>query len=104
MEYGKEAGLPGYHDCLIMATENIQDVKGFSLFIEKLFEEKVKLVDSFYEVTLSNSNPILHTGRIYSMWKDWDGTPYDRCSLFYKEWTLEASELEIEMDKEFYHL
>lgn len=38
------------------------------------------------------------------MWKDWDGKPYDGCSLFYNEWTLEASLLEVEMDKEFFAL
>ena len=38
------------------------------------------------------------------MWKDWDGKPFERCSLFYKEWTLEASQLEMEMDKEFFAL
>lgn len=104
VEYGKEANLLGYRDKLIMAVENVEDRDGFRQIIEIGFGEPVELCDSFYEVTLSNSNPILHTGRLYTMWKDWDGKPYDRCSLFYKEWTLEASELEVEMDKEFFAL
>lgn len=104
VEYGKEANLLGYRDQLIMAVENVDDKEYFRMQVETLFGEKTVLADSFYEVTLSNSNPILHTGRLYTMWKDWDGTPYDRCSLFYHEWTNEASELEIEMDKEFFSL
>lgn len=104
VEYGKEANLLGYRDRLIMAVENIEDRESFRRQVEYLFGEETVLADSFYEVTLSNSNPILHTGRVYTMWKDWDGKPYDRCSLFYKEWTKEASELEIEMDKEFFAL
>lgn len=104
VEYGKEANLLGYRDKLIMAVENVDDREAFRKQIELLFGEKTELADSFYEVTLSNSNPILHTGRLYSMWKDWDGTPYDRCSLFYHEWTNDASELEIKMDKEFFAL
>ena len=104
VEYGKEVNLLGYRDKLIMAVENVDDRESFRLFIEESFGETTDLADSFYEVTLSNSNPILHTGRLYSMWKDWDGTPYDRCSLFYHEWTNDASELEIEMDKEFFAL
>ena len=104
VEYGKEANLLGFRDELIMAAENIDDVKAFSSLIESLFRESVVLCDSFYEVTLSNSNPILHTGRLYTMWKDWDGTPCEKCGLFYQEWTQEASQLEIEMDKEFFKL
>lgn len=104
VDYGKEANLLGYRDKLIMAVENVEDIESFRKQVEFLFGEKTVLADSFYEVTLSNSNPILHTGRLYTMWKDWDGTPYDCCSLFYHDWTKEASELEIEMDKEFFAL
>lgn len=104
VERGKLANLLGFRDELIMAIENIADVAAFRSLTERLFSEKVRMVDSFYEVTLSNSNPILHTGRLYAMWKDWDGQPYDRCPLFYKEWTDEASAIEIEMDREFFAL
>ena len=104
VEYGKKANLLGYRDKLIMAVENVDDKESFRKQVEDLFGEETELADSFYEVTLSNSNPILHTGRLYTMWKDWDGTPFDKCSLFYHEWTNEASELEIEMDKEFFAL
>lgn len=104
VEYGKEANLLGYRDKLIMAVENVENRDIFRQFVESSLGEPVELCDSFYEVTLSNSNPILHTGRLYTMWKDWDGKPYDRCSLFYNEWSLEASQLEVEMDKEFFAL
>lgn len=104
VEYGNEANLLGFRDKLIMAIENIDDRESFRIQVERFFMEETELADSFYEVTLSNSNPILHTGRLYTMWKDWDGNPFDHCSLFYKEWTLEASKLEIDMDKEFFVL
>lgn len=104
VNYAKEANLLGYRDKLIMATENIQNINAFVNRIEELFLEPVEHCESFYEVTLSNSNPILHTGRLYTMWHDWDGKPFNECSLFYSGWTLEASQLEIEMDKEFFNL
>lgn len=104
VEYGKEANLLGYRDALYVAMENVENREEFRSFLEEMFLEKTHLVDSFYEVTLSNSNPILHTGRLYTMWKDWDGKPFDRCSLFYKEWTLEAAEIEVAMDAEFFAL
>ena len=104
VEYGKEANLLGYRDKLILAVENLNERESFRKQVEKLLGEEIELADSFYEVTLSNSNPILHTGRLYTMWKEWDGKPFSRCILFYREWTLEASSLEIEMDKEFFSL
>lgn len=104
VEYGKEANLLGYRDKLILAVENLNERETFRKQVEKLLGEEIELADSFYEVTLSNSNPILHTGRLYTMWKEWDGKPFSRCILFYREWTLEASSLEIEMDKEFFSL
>lgn len=104
VKYGCEANLLGFRPELLMAVENIADKEDFQKQIERLFREKVSLVKSFYEITLSNSNPILHTGRLYTMWHDWNGQPFDRQSFFYREWTDEASELEIEMDKEFFKL
>lgn len=104
VNYGKRASLLGYKKELLMATENIIDAQKFSTEISTLFCTPTTLVNSFYEVTLSNSNPILHTGRLYTMWKDWKGEPYKNNSLFYYDWTDEASELLLEMDKEFFQL
>lgn len=102
--YGKEACLLGYKDQLLIATENIPDNAFFCREMAYLFDTLTELLSSFYEVTLSNSNPILHTGRLYTLWKNWDGTPYASNPLFYHDWTDEASALEIEMDKEFFAL
>ncbi len=104
IDYGKEADLLGYKEQLLMAVENISNPEKFCNHISQLFATPTRLVDSFYEVTLSNSNPILHTGRLYTMWHEWDGTPYAQCPLFYHDWTDDASALEIEMDKEFFAL
>lgn len=52
-----------------------------------------------------NSNPLLHTSRLYSLWKDWKlGMSYDRNPGFYSEWTIDASILYIAMDEEFQQL
>lgn len=104
IEYGKRAALLGYKDELLMAAENIEDTHNFSLWISSLFRTTTNTVNSFYEVTLSNSNPILHTGRLYSMWKDWKGEAYLHNPLFYHDWTDEASQILLDMDKEFFEL
>lgn len=104
IEYGKSANLLGDRPRLIVAEENISDRNAFGAMLKRLFDEDIVFADSYYEVTLSNSNPILHTGRLYTMWKDWDGAPFEECGLFYKDWTVEASALEIRMDEEFFRL
>lgn len=103
-EYGHTADLLGYKPQLAIAVENIEDNEAFRQLVETLWMTPVKLLGSHYEVSLTNSNPILHTGRLYSMWKDWDGEVYDHNILFYKEWTNEASQMLIDMDAEFMQL
>lgn len=103
-EYGQSANLLGYKSGLAIAAENIENKSAFVEFVSRLFKTPTNLLSSFYEACLTNSNPILHTGRLYSMWHDWDGTPYDHCILFYKEWTEDAARWLVNMDAEFMRL
>lgn len=103
-KYGQSANLLGYKPQLAIATENIERVEDFRMLVERLWSTPTKLLSSYYEVSLTNSNPILHTGRLYSMWKDWNGEVFDHNILFYKEWTNEASQTLIDMDAEFMQL
>ena len=100
-EYGHKGNLLGYKKKLNIAIENIFDRERFRQNIERLFLTPTMLLKSFYEAALTNSNPILHTGRLYAMWKDWNGEIYPRCSFFYKEWDIESAQTIICMDKEF---
>ena len=100
-EYGKSANLLGYKKEVAIACENIADEEAFRCEVERLFITPTKLLKNFYEVSLTNSNPILHTGRLYAMWGDWSGEVYDHNILFYKEWTDMASEYIMAMDDEF---
>ena len=103
-KYGYSANLLGYKPQVSIAVENVLDNEKFRLTVEKLWQTPVKLLNSFYEVSLSNSNPILHTGRLYSMFHNWDGSSFDHIILFYEEWTDESSNTILEMDKEFFRL
>lgn len=52
-------------------------------------------------VTLTPSNPILHTSRIYSMFRNYGNDIfYDHNYLFYEEWNNEASEILFSCDDE----
>lgn len=103
-EYGKTANLLGYKSSLAAVLENIEERESFRRDLERLFMTPVTLLSSFYEVALSNSNPILHTGRLYSMFHGRENEVFDHIILFYKEWTDEASQLLIDMDAEFFQL
>lgn len=105
-EYGKRSFIWGYRKEVFMATCNIDQERTEKLctLFEELFGTPIQLLENYMEAALTNSNPILHTGRLYSMWKNWDGKPFDRQSYFYREWTDEASETIIVMDEEFFNL
>lgn len=102
INYGHVAELKGYKESLSVAVEQTDKKEEVRATLEKLFLTPTKLLDSYYEVSLSNSNPLLHTARLYTMWKDWKpGMSYDRNPEFYCDWTVEAAELLIAMDEEF---
>ena len=103
-EYGKSAHLLGYKSSLSIAVERGE---GLSLAetLGKMFDTPVHLLANHYEVSLTNSNPLLHTSRLYDMWHDWhEGITYPTQSQFYSDWTNEASQLLIDMDTEFFRL
>lgn len=100
-EYGRTGFLLGYKKYLNVAIENSDNPVMIREELERIFNTPVNLLNNYYEVSLSNSNPILHTSRLYSMWNNYNGEVFDHQSLFYVDWTKEASECLIKMDNEF---
>ena len=101
IEYGHKARLMGYKDSLELAIEQSSNPESLRLVLQQMLHTPIHLLRSHYEVSLSNSNPLLHPSRLYSLWKDWhEGIVYDRIPLFYEEWTEEAARLYINMDNE----
>ena len=104
-KYGERANLLGYRKRLYMVCENIQDQQGLANFLEEHLFTPVSLLDNYLEVSLTNSNPLLHPSRLYGMWHDWHkGIVYDYRPLFYKEWDDFSSDTYISCDKEFQQL
>lgn len=82
VEYGKEADLLGSKKSLSLCVEN-GNGNAIRMMFEQLLNTPVKLLGDFYEVSLSNSNPLLHPARMYTMWKDWNPSViYKRAPLF----------------------
>lgn len=104
LEYGKSARLLGYKPALSVAVEGLKDPDELRKELERLFMTPVSLLGNYLEASLTNSNPILHTGRLYTMFKGREEDVFDHNILFYKEWNDEASEKLIAMDREFFRL
>ncbi len=104
-EYGRSANLLGYKPSHNIAVENCSNKEAFRQQIERLFERPTRLLSNHYEATFTNSNPILHPARLYSLFKDWSQEKYyNRRHLFYEEWDDTASEYLIAMDNELFTL
>lgn len=103
--YGSIACLLGRKQLLRVATEGVEAPQSFADSLASLLDTPVELLSSRYEASLSNSNPLLHPARLYSLWHDWQpGTVYPRCPMFYAEWTDEASRIYVAMDDELHGL
>lgn len=74
--------------------------------VSDLYSLPVTKLDNYLNVTLVNSNPILHTSRLYSIFKDYPEKikQFDYIPLFYEEWSIETSKLLISMDCELFKL
>ena len=101
-EYGKNADLLGYKKSLFMALENIED--SFTDLWSAWLSTPVWKLDNKWEAILSNSNPLLHTSRLYSLWKDHETEIYAKPILFYEQWDDASSKLYVAMDHEFQQL
>lgn len=106
-EYGKSAHLLGYKISHNIAIENVsknQKVE-FAKMMQDWFERPINILQNYYEASLTNSNPLLHTSRLYTMFGgENEGKTFDRMIFFYEEWTEAAADLYIKMDEEFFRL
>lgn len=103
--YGESAHLLGYKNSHNIAIERCNDKNTFRTIVEELFDAPVHLLNNYYEASFTNSNPILHPSRLYTLFKDWNTEIYyDHQFLFYEEWTNDASELLITLDNELFSI
>lgn len=106
-QYGRSARILSTKPELKIAIERLSEEskQNFATWLAESLENKVVLANNYLEVSLTNSNPILHTGRLYTMFADWDtDRRSDHNILFYEEWTHEAAQMIIDMDAELFRL
>ncbi len=100
--YGQSASLLGYKKELKLSTEFIPSPDLLINSLREMLDTPIHLVSHYLEVTLSNSNPLLHPSRLYNLFKDYKpGQYYSKHFLFYEEWDDNSSTLLIDCDREF---
>lgn len=101
VQKGKTVKSTGYRDELHVAALPKKNAKMCAELIAGIFDKKTTVIPNFLNLTMTPSNPILHTTRLRTMFEDWhEGFTYDRVPLFYEEWDDASSELLITCDEE----
>lgn len=101
-EYGKCVRATGYRDELFVSAIPNRETDNCRQIINSIFDKmKCSALPCYLNLTLTPSNPILHTTRLRVLYKDYKaGFVYDSVPLFYEGWTDETSELLFKCDEE----
>lgn len=101
VKYGKTVCAEGYRDMLYLGALPKSADEGFAAFIADLFGIPCLFLPCYLNLTLTPSNPVLHTSRLYSLFKDYTaGKTYPRVPLFYEEWDEATSKILLACDNE----
>ena len=98
---GKTVKSTGYRNELHVASIPDFEVDKCCELIHDIFDIPCLPIPNFLNLTLTPSNPILHTTRLRTIFKDYFvGKIYPSLPLFYEEWDDESSELLLACDDE----
>ena len=99
--YGKRVRCEGLRSELFLASIPNSEACAIADFMSALWDIPCTALPNYLNVTLTPSNPILHTTRLCTLFCDYEeGKVYDRNPLFYGEWSDTSSELLIACDME----
>lgn len=105
IEKGKSVRESGVRGLLKVASIPASFNKEASSVLQNLYEIPVEPIENYLNITLINSNSILHTSRLYSIFKNYmPGELLKDVPLFYEDWDIDSSKLLIQMDKELFEI
>lgn len=100
-EYGKTVCVTGYRDRLKLAGIPKSSLRGIADLLTETFSIPCDILPNYLSVTMTPSNPILHTTRLRTEFADYkEGVVYPRNILFYEEWSNNSSKLLFACDEE----
>lgn len=102
VEYGKSVCATGYRETLYAAALPKKYTEEICKIITEGLQMPCKPLPNYLNLTLTPSNPILHTTRLKTIFKDYvpGHTVYSTLPLFYEEWSDETTELLFKCDAE----
>ena len=100
---GREVCCSGYKDELYIGAIPSSHTDKCAALIESIFDIPCVRLPGFMALTLTPSNPILHTARLKTIFNEYrPGVTYDSLQLFYKDWDDASSELLMACDDEIH--
>lgn len=100
-EYGKSVYDLGKKNKLHIASIPTKEIRYICMKMEQIFKVRCKPLNNYLNVTLTPSNPILHTTRIYTLLYNYKkDTCYNEVIKFYEDWNNDASKMLFLCDKE----
>lgn len=101
VEYGKTVRAVGYRGEMFVSAIPHSETEECCKVIEDIIGIKTTPLPNYLNITLTPSNPILHTTRLRNLYGDWhEGVVYKNVPLIYEEWNNETSELLLACDDE----
>ena len=101
IEYGKKVKAVGYRNELFAAAIPKKETAKCCKIIENIFDIKTFPLPNYFNITLTPPNPILHTTRLKTIFRNYsDGIVYENVPLFYEDWDDKSSELLLKCDNE----
>lgn len=101
VEYGRTVRAVGYRNEMFVAAIPQSETAECCSLIEDILGIRTTALPNYLNITLTPSNPILHTTRLRVLYKDWhEGVVYREVPLFYEGWSDETSELLLACDAE----
>lgn len=103
--YGKTVCATGYRDSLHLAAIPGKATPECCRLVSEIFDMPCQALPNYLNVTLTPSNPILHTARLRCLFGDYaPGKTYPSVPLFYEEWDDASSALLFACDEEVQQL
>lgn len=101
IQYGKRVSAVGYRKELYVGTLPNKYTNECSNIIQSIFDIPCISLPNYLNLTMTPSNPILHTTRLRILFKDYkQGKVYSKIPLFYEDWNDETSDLLLKCDEE----